>query len=115
VIGLFGIAPITYLHVTGIESCPMLGLMPACYVVFLGYTLAGSSMFVSARLRTALFAAGWLPVFGLALMGSSMQVLGNVQCPKSVGDIPGCFLSLILATSLIIGFLVERFYRPHQP
>jgi len=114
-IGLFGAASITYEHAIGIESCPTLGPVPACYVVLLGYTLAGASMVIVAKYRTALFVAGWLPVFGLALVGSGMQVLGSVQCPKSAGGIPGCFLSLILATGLIIAFLVERFYRPKRP
>jgi len=110
--GLYGIAPITYQHVTGVETCPTLGPIPACYIVLLGYALAGASMLVNAGLRTALFVAGWLPVFGLALMGSGMQVLGIVQCPRSIGDIPGCFLSLTLTTGLIVAFVVERFYRP---
>jgi len=113
--GLYGIAPITYQHVMGIESCPTLGPIPACYVVTLAYSLTGASMFVVAKLRSALFVAGWMPVFGLAILGSSMQVLGNEACPKSVGDIPGCYLSLTLTTSLILVFLVERIYRPRTP
>ena len=112
VIGLFGIVPITIQHATGIESCPMLGIVPACYVVTLAYTLTGVSMLVGVRLRSALFVAGWIPVFGLALLGSSMQALGNEACPRSVGNIPGCYLSLTLTTSLILAFLVERIYRP---
>lgn len=114
-IGLFGAAAITFEHATGIESCPTLGPVPACYVVLLGYGLTGASMFVVVRLRTALFVAGWLPVFGLALVGSSMQVLGLVQCPNSTSGTPGCFLSLMLAISLIVSFLVERYYRPKRP
>ncbi len=112
VIGLFGIVPITIQHATGIESCPRLGIVPACYVVTLAYTLTGVSMLVGVRLRSALFVAGWMPVFGLALLGSSMQALGNEACPRSVGNIPGCYLSLTLTASLILAFLVERIYRP---
>ncbi len=112
VIGLFGIVPITIQHATGIELCPMLGIVPACYVVTLAYTLTGVSMLVGVRLRSALFVAGWIPVFGLALLGSSMQALGNEACPRSVGNVPGCYLSLTLTISLILAFLVERIYRP---
>ncbi len=111
VIGLFGIVPITYQHAMGTVSCPMLGIVPACYVVTLAYTLTGVSMLVGVRLRSALFVAGWMPVFGLALLGSSMQALGNDTCPRSVGNIPGCYLSLTLTISLILAFLVERIYR----
>jgi len=113
-IGLLGAASITYEHATGIESCPTLGPVPACYIVLLGYGLAGGSMIVGARYRTALFVTGWLPVFGPALMGSSMQVLGFLHCPKSASGIPACFLSLTLATGLIGAFLVERYYRSNN-
>ena len=112
VIGLFGIVPITYQHAMGTVSCPMLGPMPACYIVLLGYTLAGASVLIGVRFRTIAFAVGWMPVFVLALMASSLQVLGNEVCPRSVGNIPGCYLSLTLTTSLILVFFVERFYRP---
>ena len=115
VIGLFGIVPITYQHATGTVSCPMLGIVPACYVVTLAYSLAGASMLVVVGLRSTLFLAGWIPIFGLALLGSSMQVLGNEACPRSIGNIPGCYLSLTLTISLMLAFLVERFYRPRQP
>ena len=111
-IGLFGIVPITFQHATGIASCPILAFLPACYVVTLGYTLAGVSMRVGARFRTPLFLIAWMPAFGLALIGSSMQVLGNEACPRSVADIPGCYLSLTLTSSLFIAFIVERLYRP---
>ena len=86
VIGLFGIVPITIQHAKGIETCPVLGIVPACYVVTLAYTLTGASMIFGARLRSALFMAGWMPVFGLALLGSSMQVLGNEACPRHLRD-----------------------------
>ncbi len=115
VIGLIGIVPITIQHATGTASCPILGFVPACYVVTLAYSLTGASMLVGAELRSALFVAGWVPIFGLAVLGSSMQVLGNEACPRSVGDIPGCYLSLTLTTSLILAFLVERIYRPMKP
>ena len=111
VIGSFAAAPIAYRHATGTEMCPMLGPVPACYVVLLGYTVAGASVFLRARFRTPVFVAGWLPVFALALMASSLEVLGNEVCPKGGNNIPTCFFSLALATSLIAAFLVERFYR----
>jgi hypothetical protein len=109
--GLFGVAAIAYRHATGTAPCPTLGLVPACYVVLLGYALAGASVFARVGIRTPLFATGWVPVFGLALMGSSMEVLGYGACPRSADDIPACFYSLALTTSLITAFFVERNYR----
>jgi len=104
--------PIAIRHATGAAPCPTLALIPACYVVLLGYALIGTSVFVGSGLRTLLFAAGWIPVFGLALTGSSMEVLGLEACPRSAANVPTCFYSLALATSLMVIFLVERIYRP---
>ncbi len=82
--------------------------MPACYVVLLGYALIGASVFTGSSLRIPLFAAGWLPVFGLALLGSSMEVIGYEACPRSADNIPTCFFSLALATGVIVAFSAWR-------
>ena len=111
-IGLLGVAPIAYRHAMGVETCPMLGPVPACYIVLLGYALAGASVFAEVRFRTTVFVTGWSPVFGLALMASGLEVLGNEVCPRGAFNIPTCFYSLALTTSLISAFFVERFYRP---
>jgi len=111
-IGLLGVAPIVCRHAMGVETCPMLGPVPACYVVLLGYMLTGASVFVGVRFRTTVFVAGWIPVFSLALMASGLEVLGNEVCPRGTSNIPTCFYSLALTISLISAFFVERFYRP---
>ena len=110
-IGLLGVTPIAYRHAIGIETCPMLGPVPACYVVLLGYSLAAVSVFLRIGVRTPLFIAGWIPVFGLAVMASGLELLGNDVCPRGAYNIPTCFYSLALTTSLIAAFLFERFYR----
>lgn len=106
--GLFGVVPISIQHVTGIELCPMLGFVPACYVVLLGYVLIGASTVAGVRFRTMLFVTGWLPVIGLALMGSSMEVLGYEACPRSADNVPTCFFSLAIAMTLVAAFLLQR-------
>lgn len=111
-IGLYGVTPIVFRHATGVETCPTLGPVPACYVVLVGYTLMGVSVLAAIRIRTPLFATGWIPVFGLALTGSSMEILGYQACPRSGDDIPTCYLSLAFATGLMILLIVERIYRP---
>lgn len=107
-IGLFGVAPIAVQQATDTVLCPALGPVPACYVVLLGYALIGASVFVGVRFRFPLFAAGWIPVFGLALTGSSMEVFGYEACPRSADNIPTCFFSLALTIALIVAFFVER-------
>ena len=114
VIGLLGVAPIAYRHAIGVETCPMLGPVPACYIVLLGYVLTGASVFAGVRFRTTVCVVGWTPVFGLALMASGLEVLGNEVCPRDTNKIPTCFYSLALTTSLVSAFFVERFYRPNS-
>jgi len=84
--------------------------VPACYLVLLGYALMGGSVFVSAGFRTAMFAAGWIPVFSLALFGSSMEAFGYETCPRNENNTPTCFFSLAIAVGLIVAFLVQRLY-----
>ena len=106
--GLFGVVPISIQHATGTVQCPTLGPVPACYVVLLGYALIGASVVVGVQFRTRVFAAGWIPVFGLALMGSSMEILGFEACPRSADNIPTCFYSLSFATILVATFFLQR-------
>ena len=111
-VGLFGVVPIAFRQAMGTVPCPALGLVPACYVVLLGYALIGASVIIRIELRTPLFAAGWMPVFGLALMGSSMEMLGYEACPRNADSVPTCFFSLALTLGLIVAFFVERIYWP---
>ena len=111
-IGLFGVAPIAFQQATCAAPCPALGPVPACYLVLLGYALIGASVFVGVRFRPSLFIVGWIPVFGLALTGSSLEILGSEACPRNADNIPTCFFSLALTIGLIVAFIVERFYGP---
>lgn len=107
-IGLSGVAPIAYQQLSGVSACPALGPAPACYVVLVGYGFIAVSAFFRSRVQAILFLAGWGPLFLLALVGSSLELVVGEVCPGSSAGIPACFLSLALAAALAVIYLLER-------
>lgn len=106
--GLIGVAPIAYRQIAGTAACPALGIVPACYVVFLGYALIAASLIARQRTRTVLFVAGWVPVIILALFSSSLEVFGHEVCPRTASDVPTCFFSLAIGLALAAAFAIDR-------
>ena len=98
----------TRLEWRGIEACPRLGAVPACYVVGLGYSLMAVAVIFAPRRLTALFLLGWAPVFAMAFIGSTMEILGRPTCPVSPTGTPMCFYSLAVASTLLPVFWVSR-------
>jgi hypothetical protein len=74
----------------------------------MGYALTAASVFLRVGIRAPVFVTGWIPVFGLALLASGMEALGNEVCPKGAYGIPTCFYSLALTISLVAVFQVNR-------
>lgn len=90
-------------HLQHGEVCPMIGPIPACIIVFLGYLcVVLAAVFVKKTFVKRLFYVGWTPVFLLALMGVVIEIgvmLGLIKdhiCPIGAYGIPQCFLSLAM-------------------
>jgi hypothetical protein len=98
----------------GIDTCPMLGPVPACYLVGFGYVAMALAVLLSPRQFTVLFFVGWTPVFLLALSGSTMEIMGHNTCPSSPSGIPLCYFSLTVAVLLLPVFLLSRHLNPDQ-
>jgi hypothetical protein len=112
IVGLIGVLPIAYQQIIAVNDCPALGPIPACYIVLAGYVLIGASILIGARWRSLIFSIGWVPVFGLALTGTSLELLGQNACPKTSSGIPACFLSLAILTVIVLAFIVQRAFLP---
>ena len=105
---LTSLAPVILNDWQGLDACPRLGPIPACYVVGLSYgAMAIAALFAPRRL-TALFLLGWAPVFVIALTGSTMEILGHPTCPVSPAGTPMCYYSLVVASLLLPAFWVVR-------
>lgn len=112
---LAGLTPLILDELRGIDACPMLGPVPACYIVGFGYLAMTIAVIFSPRRLTVLFLLGWIPVFLLALSGSTMEILGRSTCPASPAGTPLCYFSFAVASLLLPAFLLGRYLqRPHN-
>ena len=114
-IGTLAGARLTFEHLPHGGVCPMLGPIPACIVVFLGYLLILlSAIFLTKSASKKLFYVGWTPVFLLALMGVIVEIgvmLGLIKdhiCPPGALGIPQCFFSFAMVLICLVLFKVSR-------
>jgi len=77
VLALYRLFPVVADQLKGLETCPMLGPVPACYLVFVGYIAIGVSVVLEPLRSGWVFLSGWLPVFLFALLGTSMGTIGD--------------------------------------
>jgi len=108
VLALYRLFPVVADQLRGLDACPMLGPVPACYLVFIGYIAIGVSVVLEPLRSLWIFLSGWLPVFLFALTGTSLELLGQPTCPRSDSDIPLCFFSLAIASALFAVFFLAR-------
>lgn len=106
---LAGLGPLILDELRGIDACPKLGPVPACYLVGIGYLAIAIAVVFSPRRLTALFLLGWTPVLLLALSGSIMEIMGHPTCPVSPTGTPLCYFSLGVSLVLLPVFLLARY------
>lgn len=118
-LGLWSGAKLSISHYQSGESCPILGAVPACYIALAGYLMMAGAvlrLFMSAAFWSGLPWSGvfWTGLFlagGLALLGSAMELIKGDICPKALGWLPMCYVSL--AFSVVIGVLYAIATRMH--
>jgi hypothetical protein len=108
VLALYGLFPVVAEQIRGLDACPLLGPVPACYLVFVGYIAIGVSVVLEPLRSGWIFLSGWLPVFLFALSGTSLELLARSTCPRSDSDVPLCFFSLAIASALLAAFILAR-------
>jgi di/tricarboxylate transporter len=111
--GVWNGGRLSYLHYHSGEACPILKVVPACYIAFSGYLMmAISLMATSVKIKldvTALFWVGLLVAGGLALIGTGFELVKGDVCPKAFGWLPMCYVSL--AFSVLTGVLYATISR----
>jgi len=109
--GVFAGARLSLSHLEHGEICPMIGPVPACIIVFLGYgAIFIAALLIRQKKTRKLFALGWTPVFLLALVGVILELVQGQVCPPGAGGIPQCVFSLamvLICLGLFVG-LVKR-------
>lgn len=102
---LSGIIPISIAHWQTGAACPMLGPLPACYLVTLCYAAMGLAALLWEKRLSGLFFAGAAPVILLALVGTGLEVSGRPACPRSASGMPLCYMSLGVGVAMLLVFL----------
>ncbi len=95
--GTFAGLRLSIVHLRVAEVCPMLGPVPACVVVSVGYFLVLlAALFYHKKWSIKLFYIGWIPVFILAFSGVILELIRGQTCPPGPNGIPQCFISLAM-------------------
>ncbi len=117
VLGLWSGGRLSYSQYQSGEACPILGIVPACYIALAGYlmmALALAVTIVKPELNLSwMFWLGLLAAGGLALLGSGLELAKGDICPKAFGWLPMCYVSL--AFSVLIGILYAAMTRGVTP
>lgn len=79
--------------------CPKLIGVPACYIILSCLIVAGIGQLTGSN--WAYFLATGLAA-GIAIAGTIGQLSGVMECPKTGGGTPMCYLSLTMFGSLIL-------------
>ncbi len=98
---IYATSQLAFLEWTQPQSCPLIGPIPACYLVlfcFIGALI--SHVFT----KNSWWFFGFVSIVALiASIGTFGQIFDFLQCPRSSSGIPMCFLSLAFCLSLLIG------------
>lgn len=108
--GWYGAGNLTYAEYFRSNICPKLLSVPACYVILAMVLLATSSHTGWLGDKNMLFYLATGLAASLALTGTIGQLSGVVECPKTSGGTPMCYISLALFGSLILLKLVSARY-----
>jgi len=76
-------------------ACPSIGPVPACYLVLAGFSLA---LIGHLGKISKVFLGGLGFPTALALFASIGEIFGFVECPKTEGGVPMCYISLALCS-----------------
>jgi hypothetical protein len=101
-----GIIPISLEQFRTGQACPMLGPVPACYVVTFCYSAMGLSSAIWRRPFGWVFAVGIAPVLLLAIAGTGLEITGRPTCPRSTTGVPLCFASLAVGLFMLSAYLI---------
>jgi hypothetical protein len=101
-LGLIGALKVSYTTLTGVSPCPSVAGIYICYVVLTGYLMMVIAQVIRPY-KAIVFYIGWAIVFGIALLGTGLEISQGNACPQSSSGLPLCYVSLFV--SAVIGIL----------
>ena len=100
IIGIFGAGELVHAEIITGNGCPKIKGIPACFIILICFILPLIAHILKKWNLIYFLFTGVAAL--IALVASIMQFLGNTECPKTDSDIPMCYLSLLIFTTLII-------------
>ncbi len=100
ILGIYGAGNLAYNEFLKEGTCPKLGIIPACYIVLVCFVIPFiAHIFNKGKIIYFLFTGFALT---LAIYASIGQLLVNLQCPKTEGGLPMCYISSVFFASLVL-------------
>ena len=82
--------------------CPKIMRIPACYIVFICFTIALISHVLNTAISNVIYFIFIGIPGGIALIGSITELSGKTICPKTASGIPMCYISLAFCVILML-------------
>lgn len=102
IFAILGAGSLSFDDWTHQNTCPTLIGIPACYIVFSFFLMAGISHFVNTVKSNKLFFLLMAVPGLLALVGTVTELTGTGICPRNDSGIPMCFISLGICVILTV-------------
>jgi len=106
-LGLYGALKVSYLTWRGDSPCPSVVGIYICYVVLTGYLMMVVTQFLTS-FKAVVFYLGWIIVFGIALLGTTLELMQGNICPQNSSGLPLCYVSLFFIVVIGLLFWIQR-------
>jgi len=100
IVGIIGASLLVYDEIKTTNVCPKLLGIPACYIILVCFIIPFIVHLVKGRNSVYFLFTGI--AFTIAFVASILQFTGSGECPKTSNDVPMCYYSLLLFTTLIL-------------
>jgi len=100
IFGLLAAVNLVYHEFSKEDTCPKLGFIPACYIIFSCLVIPFISHIINkGKIIYFLFTTIALIIAAYATVG---QLLNLVQCPKTESGLPMCYISFAIFACLVV-------------
>lgn len=105
--GLYGTVGLVSKEMAKGNICPKIVGIPACYIILVSFLMVLGSHSTLLKDTYWGYFIGAGVAGAIAATGTTGQLMGTIECPKTATGIPMCYLSLAFFTTLLVLKLIE--------
>jgi len=105
--GTYGTVGLVGREISKGNICPKILGIPACYIILASFLMVLASHSTLLKDNYWLYYIGAGIAWSIAATGTVGQLMGSIECPKTAGGTPMCYLSLAFFSTLLILKLIE--------